>query len=44
MTSISMRAFFGRPAAWTVERAGAGAMKNVAYTSFIAAKSFMSAR
>ena len=44
MTSISMRASLGRPAAATVDRAGAGDAKYVAYTSFIAAKSFMSAR
>ena len=44
MTSISTRASRGRRAAWTVDRAGYGSLKNVAYTSFIAWKSFMSAR
>jgi hypothetical protein len=44
MTSISMRASLGSRAAWIVERAGYGSTKNVLYTSFIAAKSFMSAR
>ena len=44
ITSISTRASRGSRAACTVDRAGAGAEKNVAYTAFIAAKSSMSAR
>ena len=44
MTSISTRASRGSRAAWMVDRAGAGDANIVAYTSFIAAKSFMSAR
>ncbi len=44
MTSISTLRSRGRRAAWMVVRAGAGAAKYSAYTAFIAAKSFMSAR
>ena len=44
MTSISTRASRGSRAAWMVDRAGAGDANMSAYTSFIAAKSFMSAR
>jgi len=44
IASISMLAFFGRAATAKAERAGYGAVKNSAYTSFTAAKSLMSAR
>src|SRR5207245_8151716 len=44
MTSISTRAARGSPAACTVERAGLWVPKRLAYTSFMAAKSAMSAR
>jgi hypothetical protein len=43
-SSISTSASFGSPATCTVERAGAATGKYFAYTSFIAAKSFMSFR
>jgi hypothetical protein len=43
-SSISTSAFVGSPATCTVERAGAAAGKYFAYTSFMAAKSFMSFR
>ncbi len=39
-----MLAFFGRAATAKAERAGYGAVKNSAYTSFTAAKLLMSAR
>src|SRR6266487_3563296 len=44
ITSISTRAALGSPAACTVDRAGLCAPKCLAYTSFICAKSAMSAR
>ena len=44
MRSISTRASFGNRATCTVARAGYGSEKNVPYTAFMAAKSFMSAR
>src|SRR5215469_15357609 len=43
-SSISTNASLGNPATCTVERAGAATGKYFAYTSFIAAKSFMSFR
>jgi len=42
MTSISTSASFGRRDTCTVERAGGADVKYLAYTSFIAVKSFMS--
>lgn len=42
MTSISTNASFGSRATCTVERAGGAWLKNLPYTSFIAAKSLMS--
>ncbi len=44
MHSISTAMPPGSAPAWIVVRAGNGAAKNVAYTSFIAAKSLMSRR
>ena len=43
ITSISTKAPFGSVLTATAERAGYGSVKNSAYTSFIAAKSFISA-
>ena len=43
-TSISTSTFLGRVRTATAERAGKGAEKASAYTAFMAAKSFMSAR
>ena len=42
ITSISTSASFGSRATCTVDRAGGANVKYFAYTSFIAAKSFMS--
>jgi len=44
MTSISTSASFGSRDTCTVDRAGGAGVKYLAYTSFMAAKSFMSFR
>src|SRR5260370_24705590 len=44
ITSISTSASFGRRDTCTVERAGGANVKNLPYTSFMAANSFMSFR
>ena len=44
MHSTSTSAFFGKVFTAIAERAGKGSLKNSAYTSFMAAKSFMSER
>ena len=44
MHSTSTSAFFGKVFTEIAERAGNGSLKNSAYTSFIAAKSFISDR